>query len=262
MLSQNGYVVTHEEQKGGHHIRFVKNGIAFELHRKPNGITADDGRMTDLMEEGLSHIEMHQIRGYDIPVLPKTQNGLVLLLHIMKHIKSGLGFRQIIDWMMYVDKNLDDTYYGEYKDILETIGLKDFAVTVTGFCQIYLGLRRDITWCSGADESVCSEFLEYLSEQGNFGRKKVHVDKGAKVLASERNIFDFIRFLQRAGCINWKLAQEKPALKIFAWAYQCRKYIKIVLSQERPMDYLKYSFSEGQKKQEFYQRLGIDKVKV
>ena len=29
LLSQNEYVVTHEEQKGGHHIRFVKNGIAF-----------------------------------------------------------------------------------------------------------------------------------------------------------------------------------------------------------------------------------------
>ena len=257
IMRDSGYVVTHEEQKGGCHTRFVKNGAAFELHRKPNGIVSDDGKMVEWMAEGLKHIEMHQIRGYSVPVLPEPQNGMVLMLHIVKHLRSsGLGLRQVIDWMMYANRYLSDGAFPELEGMLRESGLWSFAAIVTKLCQMYLGLRRDITWCAEADENVCGELWNYLLEQGNFGRKKP-VDTGAKILASKKNIFDFLSFLQRTGCINWKATQKYPVLRMFAWAYQALKYVRIVLGQEKPADYLKYSLSESERKRDFYGRLGI-----
>ena len=68
-------------------------------------------------------MEKVELDDFLIPVLPSLQNGLVLMLHIVKHLKSGLGLRQIIDWMMYVDKQLDNEKWEEYSSVYETDGI-------------------------------------------------------------------------------------------------------------------------------------------
>ena len=104
-------------------------------------------------------------------MFPPLENGLVLLEHINQHLEEGLGLRQILDWALYVDKALDDDAWEyTFAPVVRRLGLERLAITVTRMCQLYLGLRSDITWCASADEKVCDSLMNYIMEQGNFGR--------------------------------------------------------------------------------------------
>lgn len=89
-----------------YHYALEKNGVVFELHRRPAKLPEDKGRklLMEYIHEKLNHREWHQIDEYQIPALPWLPNGLVLLYHIRQHLVNGMGLRQIIDWMMCVER--------------------------------------------------------------------------------------------------------------------------------------------------------------
>lgn len=48
------------------------------------------------------------------------------------HLKSGLGLRQVIDWMMYVNKELDDDFWENgFGTAAVDASMDKLAVTVT-----------------------------------------------------------------------------------------------------------------------------------
>ena len=132
-------------------------------------------------------------------MFPPLENGLVLLGHI-NHLEEGLGLRQILDWALYVDKALgDDTWEHTFAPVVHRLGLDRLAITVTRMCQLYLGLRPDITWCASADEKVCDSLMNYIMEQGNRG-------------------------MYHWPALN-KYPRLKPLLTPFAWFWQLCRYL-------------------------------------
>ena len=106
-------------------------------------------------------------------MFPPLENVLVLLEHINQHLEKGLGLRQILDWALYVDKALDDdTWEHTFAPVVHRLGLDRLAITVTRMCQLYLGLRPDITWCASADEKVCDSLMKGLMQDVKKTRTK------------------------------------------------------------------------------------------
>lgn len=175
LMKDNGYQLMFEEDHVDYHMTLGKNSFIYEIHRQPAGLP--DGvkgdYLLDLIGDGLRKTEEIELESYLIPMLPWMQNGIVLLLHIVKHLRRGLGLRQIIDWMMYVNRELhDDHWYGGMQSVLAKVELEILAKSVTRMCQLYLGLEeKGITWCVDVDEAVCRELMQYIMQQGNFGRK-------------------------------------------------------------------------------------------
>jgi len=202
------------------------------------------------------------LEGYYFSALPKKENGLVLMEHINSHMESGLGFRQILDWMLYVDRNVDDAFwFRELEPVLREVRLDKLAVTVTRMCQLWLGLRTDITWCAGADEDLCRQLMEYILCQGNFGRKTEHGSNlAAGVVHASRNPFALLKILQRRGCINWKAAERYPFLKPFAWLYQLVRYIRLGLSSKHPWKLLTGAISQSDSRALFLEELGVSRM--
>ena len=132
------------------------------------------------------------------------QNGIVLLLHVVQHLISGLGLRQIIDWMMFVNSELnDETWRLEFQPILRKIKLEKFAIILTRMCQLHLGLRtEDITWCHSADPLLCNKLLDHFMEKGNFGRKAAKNGKIVFILSANRTPLKFFKRLQDSGIYN------------------------------------------------------------
>ena len=99
-------MLSSDKDKDDHHYAYSKDKISFELHWRLPIISADDEKRILFFEEGINARQMawHEIEGYRFPVLHTLLNGLVLIFHIDQHLRSGLGLRQIIDWMMYVHK--------------------------------------------------------------------------------------------------------------------------------------------------------------
>ena len=123
IMIENGYRSVHEKQTSPHHIAFKKNKVTFEVHKSlsiiaRNHVGNHQEYLQTLMENGLVLAEQKKIEHWEFPTFPRLQSGLVLLLHIAQHLKTGLGLRQILDWSMFVNQELDDEIWMKKKYIL------------------------------------------------------------------------------------------------------------------------------------------------
>lgn len=222
LLKDNGYILKEEEnQHHKYHSAFVRYNILYELHKSPSGVhRAEKGKaVAKYILSGLDRIEVNEVGQDQFPILPWKQNGMELLWHIRQHLYNGLGLRQIIDWMMFADYMLDDERMREYMPDIKRCGLDQLAIIVTKMCQKYLGLPHErITWCDGADESLCDELMEFIMGQGNFGVKAMN-EKTAKVLSGYSNPIILLRKLQEVGMEKWELVKKYPILIPFAFLY-------------------------------------------
>ena len=248
LLEANGYTRGEDNKR---HIAYSKGGISFELHRR---YSHEDVDMERYVLDGLEHRVTGRIDQHEFPMLPPLANGLVLLDHMRSHLKGGLGLRQMIDWMMYCHRELNDGFWQDsFRLAAEETKLTTLAITVTALCQKYLGLTTDITWCRGADEALVDELLDSLLISGNFGRKQGLGNNVEKVTAAFRREGLFRR-LQRAGEHNWKAYHRHHGLRPFCWLYQLFRYIRQGMGRIR---YVRADLARGNDRYELLKKLGI-----
>ena len=217
LLENNGYSYFGENDR---HYEYMKNGMEFELHSKFSIEYYND--VDQILLNGLNNSVEYILGGYSFSGLPTYENGLVLLGHIMQHLKiAGIGLRQILDWMMFVHNELDDSAWeNNFRSLAAEAGLEKLAITVTFMCKKWLGLPNDITWCNDADEEVAAQLLIRILDDGNFGHDRAPYEV-VRNTAENEGVF---AYLQRAGMLNWKLAQKCVFLRPFAWIYQLCRY--------------------------------------
>ena len=255
LLAANGYSVE-EDPRYARHIDVSRDHISFEQHR-----FFSDGEMEieQFIIDGMTSIEEREIFGAKFPMLPRLANGLVLLGHMVHHLKTGLGLRQVIDWMMYVHSELKDAFWTEtFEPAAIESRLDKVAIITTEMCKKYLGLPADIHWCEGAESELCSELMDSLLSSGNFDRKR---GRGSAIETVTSNFArkGLFRYLQAAGEYNWKAYHRHKWLKPFAWAYQICRYIKQGLKAKRSNKQLFDDFDRGNKRAELLKKLKINK---
>lgn len=264
IMIENGYRSVHEKQTSPHHIAFKKNKVTFEVHKSlsiiaRNHVGNHQEYLQTFMENGLVLAEQKKIEHWEFPTFPRLQSGLVLLLHITQHLKTGLGLRQILDWSMFVNQELDDEIWKtEFQPILQKIGLETMAITVTRMSQIYLGLTTEgITWCLSADQKLCEKLLEYFMEKGNFGKKAAEKERGVKVLSVDKNLLEFLKKLQYNGRNNWKLTEKYWILRPFAWIYQMCIYIQLALNRKHPISTFRKDWKKSRERIQLFRKLKL-----
>ena len=217
LLSSNGYVLFSNNYR---QFEFMKNGMDFELHSRFSSKNYND--IEHILLNGMNNAIEYKIDNYVFPGLPTYENGLVLLGHIMQHLKaSGIGLRQIIDWMMFVHQELDDSAWNNhFRDLTREAGLEKLAITVTYMCKKWLGLPNDITWCNTADEDVADQLLLRVLNDGNFGCDRAPFEN-IRISIKNDGLFNH---LQRTGLENWSLAQKHKLFRPFAWLFQLFRY--------------------------------------
>ncbi len=255
LLCNSGFILEHDFDDANYrHISFSKDKMTFELHKQ---FSHKDIDLESYIVSGLNNREIRNIEGHDFPMLPKLANGLVLLDHMRNHLKIGLGLRQVIDWMMYVYRDLDDEFWNsEFKTIAHEKGLDTLAVTATRMCQIYLGLPETITWCRMADGNVCEQLMECLLVSGNFGRKNGSGNSVEKVSTSIKSEGLF-HWLQYAGEHNWEAYHKHHWLKPFCWFYQIFRYARQGFKSGRNKKQLKGDFDRSKERYELLKKLNI-----
>lgn len=255
ILIANGFV--DENGEFARHKNLVKHGCEFEMHKyfSLQGKSGELKQLDRLIFDGIKQAEFVSIDGNEFPVLPSLQNGLTLLQHIKHHLRRSLGMRQILDWMLFVDRCLDDEMWKK-KFCLEAerAGLKSLAVNVTRMCQMYLGLNDRITWCSDADEELCRELFSHVMACGNMGEKRT--DKLQKAFDIKGGPVSLLKNLQNNGLKSWKALEKYPFLKPLAWFYQLLHHIKSAFKYHvSPLKLIKYSKAESETA-DMFSRLG------
>ncbi len=294
LLLDNGYTYVvdeylteiHANNEKYHHVELSKNDILFELHRRMSDTMQGkeiDERIEELIQDGMDHIETKKVCSYEFPMFEKKLNGLIILRHIVQHLSGfkGVGLRHVIDWMEFVEKNLDDEFWNsEMAEYLQQVKLKEVAIVFARMGQLYLGLDQSITWCKGektdslcdtvgqmsgydADRNVdhldtlCRRWMEEILASGDFGAKQTAVDEGADVLYKNKNIFSMLKSLQGLGLSHWESARKHKILRPFAWAYQAGRYAKKGLGRKAPIKSLKEDMNKSKYKKEMLERLNI-----
>ena len=258
LLQENGYELeSHNDAM--HHYGFKKDGISFELHKRLAIVQERDEALLSLFEDGIDRKQKQSIEGFSFYSLPMDLNGLVLLFHINQHLRSGLGLRQIIDWMMYVDRNRN---LEQLMPLLEQTGQKKLALTVTLMCQKYLGLSK--AWADSIQDSYwiesdlpCDELMDYILEKGNFGKKSGVEGKTASVFLIESNPLRFFKRLQVGGKARWKAAKKHKMLRPFAWIYGAGFAARQLISHRVSPAKLRRAHYKGLNQRELIQRLGL-----
>lgn len=245
-LLANGFKIIKEIER---EVSFQKNGMVIELHRFFASLNdpAQSQYLDDLIIDNInaSHI------------LPDMINGLVLLEHISQHLEHGLGLRQIIDWMLFVNKCLSDEKWPDFAKMADRIGLKKLAIVASGMCKRYLGLPEQ-KWYRDVDASICDHLMEYIMSCGNFGNKwNNDNDVSQAVFSYIRRPIAAIKWFQERGMVNWKAAQKNPALRPFAWVYQLIRYIIKGFQQEGSSETIKKEYREAQKRMRLFDDLGV-----
>ena len=217
ILEDNDYRLINTEDR---HYEYVKNGIEFELHSKIGSKHFND--IEHIFINGYKNAVEYRFGEYSFPGLPKYENGLVLLGHIMQHLKaSGIGLRQIIDWMMFVHTELDDSaWFDRFRFFAQDAGLEKLAITVTYMCKKWIGLNDNITWCNDADDEVADQLLIRILDDGNLGHNRALCEGVKKSINNE----GLVKHLRRLGIENWSLSKKCVFFKPFAWLYQLFRY--------------------------------------
>ena len=250
-LIESNYVLGHKSDR---HISLHKNSYTFELHHH----FSHDINIDDYLFEGLNDSFISSIDSHSFTMLPKLSNGLVLLDHMRNHLKSGLGLRQTIDWMMYVYLNLDDLFWqSTFQSVAQEKGMDTLAITATRMCQIYLGLPETITWCKTADEDICKQLLSSLFVSGNFGRKNGN-GNSVETVTTEIKQYGLFHWLQFAGEHNWVAYHKHHWLKPFCWFYQIFRYAKQGIKAGRTRKQIEADLNRSNERYKLLKKLNIN----
>ena len=255
LMEENGYAFS---AKTDRHYDYAKNDIELEMHHHYSDPEWD---FEALIAEGVADAAPCELYGKPFLILPTMINGLVLLDHVRRHIKKGLGLRQIIDWMMFVHAELnDDTAWKErFAPIAGKMGLETLAITLTKMCKTWLGLPDDITWCDSADDDTALQLLELVFYFGNFGRKDQDDRRFKEGIVVGIHNHGFFRHLQSTGKKNWKACQKYPFLRLFAWLYQLFRYLGKGIAAFSRGERFSRDVSAGKERAELYKDLGIER---
>ncbi len=260
ILEENGYSLEHEKDEKSHHYGYTKGGISFELHWRIGVVHDSNEKLLSLFEEGIARREIRETGAFSFPVLPVELNGLALVFHINQHLRSGLGLRQIIDWMMYVDQLSDaaGVWTEKLRPLLRETGMEKLALCVSVMCQRFLGLPKTLDGCETVDPAVCGELMSYIMEKGNFGRKSGKTGKISSVYLDMSNPFRVIKRLQKGGMTRWKAAKKHRILRPFAWAYQAGSIRRELKRNHISAKEMSNQHAQGVRQRELMKALGLD----
>ena len=214
-----------------HSAMFTPGGVEIELHRhfSSSNNHEQNAVLDEMLFQAIPRRVSAELCGYPVSMLPPLENGLVLLGHINQHFSDGLGLRQIIDWMVYVEKYLDDDMWNNgFAEAAEQIGMKRLAIITTAMCRKYLGLEKDIHW--DVYDPLCDKLMKNILSRGNFGRKdNLPKRRTVDILRELRNPFHGLATAQEYGLISFKAAQKHRWLRPFAWLYQLLHWFRMGL---------------------------------
>ena len=228
LLRQNRFAVE-EDDRNSRHIGMTKAGVHIELHRYfciTENEDSIDVAINEMLSEGL-HTSMRTIAISEndssdpliCSVFDNKLNGLILLYHIGQHLPSGLGYRQIIDFLLYSVRCLDDENWNNgFYSLAVAAQLDTLAKAVLRMGQMFFGVTDSINWCKDIGDELPKELMEYVTQQGNFGRKDGSVITHA-LNTTRGSIQNLLRFEQKIGLHYWKAARKYRILKPFAWIY-------------------------------------------
>lgn len=176
-LEAAGYRRSDEEHF--YHIVLFGQGVTVEIHnavaRTPNGKVGE--QLLQMMSTAVDDAILVDVNDLYFSALSPRYQAVALLMHMQKHmVSSGIGLKQLCDWMMFAASIEKDKWNVTLED-LSSIGLLTYAMIMTKACVMYLGLcNTNCAWCMNVDNYLCELAIKDVFRAGNVTAK--NTDQG------------------------------------------------------------------------------------
>lgn len=259
ILEENGYNV---EKKASYtrHDRLTKDGVEFEFHRYFTYLlTAQEKRLEEMLAKGVADPECAEINGTKFYMLPPLENGLCLLEHLRHHIFTGLGLRQVSDWLKFAGSVADENFWNnEFCPALEKTQLKKLAAAVTLMGEKYMGLPHTGHNFADAeaDEALADDLFKLAWTNGNFGRK---FNTDGKSYLGNVNSFRKrpLNYISRAAKSHTPKAAQNPWLMPHALAKLPFHYAGLLIKRGGGTERIKKELEISNEQREILKKLDI-----
>lgn len=214
-----------EDEPNASHAETHYKGIVIELHRRSatfftKRLQKKYNKITN--EAIIRHKETVKIDEKEITVLPPMTNALQLLSHMLRHIlMSGLGLRQVCDWVLFVYKYQSKIDKDLFIAHIKELQLFTIYKAMTAIAMSHLGLPKEYAVCeiTAKDRLIAEKIMAHIMQYGNFGHYKENNSPKTKweyfksYISIVRNSFHFTS-LSRSEAWNYPIWQMRSIKKI------------------------------------------------
>lgn len=198
------------------HRTFMKNGVCIEVHTQVGSLPKGREYIFDCLEGILSDIRYERFMDYDLPVPNRYYHGLVMLLHMQRHLMKGegIGLRHLCDWAVFSNA-CGDEFTQVFGKTLKEIGFWRFACALSCAASRHLKMPAR-SWFADFDAPVADALFLDIMQGGNFGQKdadrvksSIFVERDSKKRATivtlfralNRQVYYKMPFFKRWKCL-------------------------------------------------------------
>lgn len=199
------------------HAETAYKGIKLELHKKSATFYTKrlQKRYNKISDKLILNSQTSvTINDKDIAVLPPLLNALQLLSHMLRHIiTSGLGLRQVCDWVLFIDKNLCKIDKEEFITAMKELDLLGTYKAISAIAVDYLGLPAEKVVCeiTDKDKKEAKKVLNLIMWYGNFGHYGEHSAASSKMEFLKSYIWKV------KNCIRFRKLAKSETLNYPIW---------------------------------------------
>lgn len=206
LIEEDGAVASHKETAHEKHRNYKWNGLIVENHKEIVKLAtksyndAWNGFFTRYFDKDCRYLEFDKAK---VRLPSDYFNSIYFLLHILQHLlTSGIGLRQVCDWMTVVRCGASGFDYENWKEDIRSLGLERPFSLFAYIAVNFFGLDRSMFPCYDEKMSQTAvALLEDILEGGNFGREWKD-EKNLRAPRVIRNISLFKWVLRRYGKIR------------------------------------------------------------
>lgn len=161
------------------HVEFERHGFLYELHWTLNNFSKRKWQeyFDRILQEDKGMTV--NIGGTEIPTLSPTMNALYIFIHLFHHlIHSGVGLRQLCDWMMWLHQYKDEINKEELNRHLKALELERPYRVLGAVLVEQLGLPDNEfpLVITDRDRRRSKKIMADIMKMGNFGHNKQKTD--------------------------------------------------------------------------------------
>lgn len=214
----------------GKHFKAVVENIEVEVHKHLSShvIKPYSAVFAELSSKGLtSDLDTVNINSFDIHTPECTFNAFYIFDHIFEHfLTSGVGLRQMCDWMMFLHNNYGKINTDALYEMLQKMDMLQPWKIFGNVLVRYMGLSQD-RFPFYEEDSRSEIVLRYIIEDGNFGKDSAYYCSTSRFL-----------IIKKFKSLMWHLKRGFKMIRLFP-KHEIRHFIYIFTNA---LDYIRVHF--------------------
>lgn len=258
-LLESGFTRVDDDGDHDFHVSFKKDKQLYEMHEKVTTFVDDAGYIDKYLEDIVENAVLSEFEMGKILIPNAFTHGLIMLLHMQRHMISGggIGLRHLCDFAVFANSVDNDEWVNIFEEKLKKVNLWKFAKVLGKVSEQYLHMPAK-KWFADADEELAERLLCDMIIAGNFGYKDKKRYQELAFISRDVNHRGklagmFNAYINKVYSWSPKVKKNKILLPFAAVVYPIRTGFLILFKKKKVS--VADNFKSGSKRNDLYNKL-------